>query len=100
MTVSRDDRLQNLALALEVFLTQIGDKPVCSLGFIEPNAAEFAQILPTTWIGLLDSGYLEDVGNENYPLCKLTPAGSGASISRDRMNHRSSGSDSEGLQQS
>jgi hypothetical protein len=76
MTVSRDDRLENRALALELLLKFAGDQAVWCMDFLDPDEVpELKAVYPTTWKELDESGYVKRFGGLNYTLYQLTPLG-------------------------
>jgi hypothetical protein len=55
MTLSTNDRHENVNVALRLMLDRVGDEG-CEHVFIEPETPTFAAVLPTTWIELLRWG--------------------------------------------
>lgn len=67
MTVSRDERLGNLAKALKLMTQEVGENAMRCV-FIEANKPEYQDILPTTWKELVDRCMVRDYGWGTYQL--------------------------------
>jgi hypothetical protein len=62
MSISKEERLSNLRLALTLFVEQLGDE-YYKKSLIGRNDKDFDRIFSTTWQELIDKGYLRSVAN-------------------------------------
>ncbi len=65
MSISREERVENLHHALGIFLQEAGDQYYKDV-FFSNGGAEYEGILRTTWQDLLDGYYLDELLNGHY----------------------------------
>ena len=68
MTLSSDDRNENIRLALRLFLLELPESRPYEWEEVHGDKEPFLDILPTTWTGLVRKGYVKDRGYNRYEL--------------------------------
>jgi hypothetical protein len=69
VTWSKEQRNENMVLALRLMLDRIGDRAV-DLVFLDSDEPEFKEVFPTTWVDLERRGFVK-----RSPPYRLTGAG-------------------------
>ena len=74
MSLSKQERLENLDLAITLMMSELGEQDVCSVYFdIDGNSSK--NIFPTTWQQLENDGYIERHDTLTSNGCRLTGSG-------------------------
>jgi hypothetical protein len=74
MTISPEEQLQNVDLALRLVLTELGDGAIFET-FFDPRSDSYKVILATTWKELCDQRWLEERELYGYPHYRFTGSG-------------------------
>jgi hypothetical protein len=74
MSLSEEERLRNLHLALGLMLQELGDNSI-DVGIFELKAEKFKDVRSTTWKELEDRYWIERMDTIGHPMCRLTGSG-------------------------
>ncbi|HTR39866.1 MAG TPA: hypothetical protein VMH80_28530 [Bryobacteraceae bacterium] len=74
MSLSREQRLENVDLALELMLQTLGDNAIDTVIF-ELGSDKFTQVQPTTWKELEDRCLIKRMDAIGHPMCQFTGDG-------------------------